>query len=44
VTESEGWLAALVGTTLVMWTASTIRHATTVAPAGITSTRAATGV
>jgi hypothetical protein len=32
VTESEGWLAVLVVTTLVMWTVSTIRHAVTNPP------------
>jgi hypothetical protein len=34
VTESEGWLAALVATTLVMWVVSTIRHAIANAPTG----------
>jgi hypothetical protein len=35
VTEHEGWLAALVATTLVMWTVSTIRHAMVHAPSGL---------
>ena len=35
VTESEGWLAALVATTLVMWVVSTIRHTMVNAPTGL---------